>query len=119
MDHASTDVHVVVAVGALHPQSRLYRAVVLAKGLTGGVVSAIITLPRINFAGSRLSTAHAPFVLQHAENLSFGLVVSHAAHRDQLDATLVISLSSLLKVVPLALIHYQDYSVVHGRELLV
>ena len=66
-----------------------------------------------------MSTAHASLVLQHAENLSFGLVVGHAAHRDQLDATLVTSLSSLLEVVPLALVHYQDYSVVHGGELLV
>ena len=63
-----------------------------------------------------MSTAHAPLVLQHAENLSFGLVVGHAAHRNQLDATLVTSLSPLLKIVTLALIHYQDYAVVHGRE---
>ena len=117
--HASTELHIVVAVGALHPQSRLYCAVVFAKGLARGVMSAIITLPRVNFSSSPLSAAHASLVLQHAENLSFGLVVGHAAHCDQLDATLVTSLSSLLEVVPLALVHYQDYSVVHGGELFV
>ena len=46
--HASIppELHIVVgAVSALISQSRLYRAVVFAKGLTGGVVSAIIALP--------------------------------------------------------------------------
>ena len=66
-----------------------------------------------------MSATHAPLVLQHAENLSLGLVVSHAAHCDQLNTSLIISLSSLLEVVSLALVHYQDYSVVHGGELLV
>ena len=117
--HASTELHIVVAVGALHPQSRLYCAVVFAKGLARGVMSAIITLPRVNFSSSPLSAAHASLVLQHAENLSFGLVVSHAAHCDQLNTSLIISLSSLLEVVSLALVHYQDYSVVHGGELFV
>ena len=66
-----------------------------------------------------MSAAHTPLVLQHAENLSLGLVVSHAAHCDQLDTSLIISLRSLLEVVSLALVHYQDYSIVHIREIVV
>ena len=81
---------------------------------------AIVTLSGVDFT-SALPTGDSSLVLEHGEHLGLRLVVSHARHSHKLDASLIASIlpTALLEVVPLALIHYEDDSVVHGRELLV
>ena len=56
-------------------------------------------------------------MLQHAQNLRFGLVICHPGHCHKFDPSLIIL--ALFEVLSLTLIHYEDNPVVHGRELFI